>query len=370
MVNISVLNRKQIFRFTFLLVLLFLGILVYFYRVPIGTFLKERLTFLEIRTTQRVVNEEDAVIEVVDDASPAVVSVVQRKFVLDFFSGPLSQKQGIGTGFIIKENGVILTNRHVVSDQDAEYSVVTADGTEYEVKEIHRDPAYDLAILKISASGLPVLSLGDSDKIRIGQSVVAIGNALGKLSNTVTKGIISGIGRGITAGSGLGGDTEELDDVIQTDAAINPGNSGGPLLNLSSEVVGINVAVASGAENIGFAIPINLVKSAVEQFEKTGTIVRPFLGVSYYLITEDAAKVQDLPQGAFVQGVTAGSAAAKAGVKVGDVITTIEGESITEKSSLAKIILKYEVGDKVVLAVVRNGRTITLSATLGKSKAD
>src|SRR3989304_5033995 len=200
MVNISVLNRKQIFRFTFLLVLLFLGILVYFYRVPIGTFLKERLTFLEIRTTH--------------------------------------------------------------------------------------------------------------------------------------------------------------------------GNCGRPLPNLSSEVVGINVAVASGAENIGFAIPINLVKSAVEQFEKTGTIVRPFLGVSYYLITEDAAKVQDLPQGAFVQGVTAGSAAAKAGVKVGDVITTIEGESITEKSSLAKIILKYEVGDKVVLAVVRNGRTITLSATLGKSKAD
>ena len=344
--------------------------MAYFYRVPIGEFLKERLTFLEIRTVQRIVKEEDAVIEVVDDTSPAVVSVVQKKMVLDFFSGPLSQKQGIGTGFIIRENGVILTNRHVVSDQDAEYSVVTADGTEYEVKEIHRDTAYDLAILKVSASGLPTLSLGDSDQIKVGQSVVAIGNALGRLSNTVTKGIVSGIGRGITAGGSLGGDTEELDDVIQTDAAINPGNSGGPLLNLSSEVVGINVAVASEAENIGFAIPINLVKSAVDQFEQTGKIVRPFLGVSYYLITEDAAKVQDLPRGAFVQEVVAGSAAQKAGVKAGDVITAIGGGSITEKNSLAKIVLKYEVGDKVSLTVVRNGKTIALSATLGESQSD
>ena len=353
-----------------ILLLLVFGVLVYLYRGPIVNFLKEQLTSLEIRTTQRIVNEEDAVIEVVKDTSPAVVSVVQKKVVLDFFSGPLSQKQGIGTGFIIRENGVILTNRHVVSEQNAEYSVVTADGTEYEVQEIHRDPAYDLAILKVTASGLPVLSLGDSDQIKIGQSVVAIGNALGKFSNTVTKGIISGIGRGITAGSSFGGDTEELDDVLQTDAAINPGNSGGPLLNLSSEVVGINVAVASGAENIGFAIPINLVKSAVAQFEETGKIIRPFLGVSYYLVTEDAAKVQDLPQGAFVQEVTAGSAAARAGVKAGDVITAIDGESITEKNSLAKIILKYEVGDKVVLTIVRSGKTTTLSATLGASPTD
>ncbi|MDP1710534.1 MAG: PDZ domain-containing protein, partial [candidate division WWE3 bacterium] len=184
------------------------------------------------------------------------------------------------------------------------------------------------------------------------------------LSNTVTKGVVSGIGRGITAGSSLGGGTEQLDDVIQTDAAINPGNSGGPLLNLSSEVVGINVAMASGAENIGFAIPINLIKSAVEQFEKTGKIVRPFLGVSYYLITENVSKVQNLPQGVFVQEVVAGSAAKKAGVKAGDVITAINGEKISEGNSLARIILKYQAGDKVSLTVVRGEDTLKLSATL------
>lgn len=356
--------QKKHLLLIFIPILLVLG---YLYRAPIFSFIQDRFPSIEIRTTQRVINEEDAVIEVVKNASPAVVSVVEKKVVLDFFSGPLSQKQGIGTGFIIRENGVILTNRHVVSDQDAEYSVVTADGTEYPVKEIHRDTAYDLAILKITATGLPTLTLGDSDQIKVGQSVVAIGNALGRFSNTVTKGIVSGIGRGITAGSSLEGDTEELDNVIQTDAAINPGNSGGPLLNLSSEVVGINVAVASGAENIGFSIPINSVKSAVEQFERTGKIIRPFLGVSYYLITEDAAKVQNLPQGAFVQEVTAGSGAAKAGVKAGDVITAIDGDSISEENSLAKIILKYKVGDRVSLTVVHDGKTITLKATLGES---
>lgn len=362
--KIKIKIKKKHLLIVFVLVLL---ALTYLYRLPLFSFIKDRLATLEIRTIQRVVTEEEAVMAVVRQSSPAVVSVVQSKVVLDLFSGPLSQKQGIGTGFIIRENGVILTNRHVVSDLNAEYSVVMADGTEYQVEEIHRDTAYDLAIIKIAASGLPTLILGDSDQIKVGQSVVAIGNALGRLSNTVTKGVVSGIGRGVTAGSGYGGGIEKFDDVIQTDAAINPGNSGGPLLNLSSEVVGINVAVASGAENIGFSIPINLVKSAVEQFERTGKIVRPFLGVFYYLITEDAAKVQNLPQGVFVQEVFAGSGAARAGVKAGDVITALDDHLISEKNSLAKIILKYKVGDKVSLTVVRGGKTITLPAILGEA---
>ncbi len=343
------------------------GVLGYLYRVPIGNFISERFTTLEIRTTQRVVNEEDAVIEVVSEASPAVVSVVEEQTILSPFFGAQTGKQSIGTGFIIRSNGLILTNRHVVAEEGANYFVVTNKGIEYQVKEIHRDTVYDLAILKISASDLPTVSLGDSDQIKVGQSVVAIGNALGRFSNTVTKGVVSGIGRGITAGSSLGGETEELEDVIQTDAAINPGNSGGPLLNLSSEVIGINVAMAQGAENIGFAIPINLVKPVVEEFERVGRIIRPFLGISYYLVTEDLAEVQNLPQGAFVQRVVEGSGADKAGVKAGDVITAIDQNLIRESNSLAKVILKYKVGDTVTLKVARAGKTLTLKATLGEA---
>lgn len=366
------LNLPVKIRFIHLLTLFLIvtAVLGYLYRQPILSFVQERLTTLEIRTIRRVVTEEEAVIAVVDESSPAVVSIVEKTLVLDPFSGPLSQEQGIGTGFVIRKDGVVLTNRHVVSDRNAEYSVVTNDGIEYRVKEIHRDTAYDLAILKVEASDLPTVALGDSDRLKVGQTVVAIGNALGRLSNTVTKGVVSGIARGITAGSSLGGGTEQLDDVIQTDAAINPGNSGGPLLNLSSEVVGINVAMASGAENIGFAIPINLIKPVVEGFEKTGRIIRPFLGISYYLITEDEAKLRNLPQGAFVQEVVTGSGARKAGVESGDIITAIDDEKITVSNTLAKIIISYQVGDTVTLTVVRNGKTLTLTATLGEVPTD
>jgi len=349
---------------------LVLTVLGYLYREPILSFVRSGLTVLEIQTVRRVVSEESAVIEVVETASPAVVSVVEEQTILDPFFGTQTGKQSIGTGFIIRENGIILTNRHVVSDSSARYFAVTSDGTEYEVEEIHRDILYDLAILKIEASGLPVLSLGDSDQLKVGQTVVAIGNALGRFSNTVTKGVVSGIGRGIEAGSARGGPAEQLEDVIQTDAAINPGNSGGPLLSLSSEVIGINVAVASGAENIGFSIPVNLIKPVVEGFEQEGRIIRPFLGVSYLLITEDQAKIQNLPQGAYVLEVTAGSGAAKAGVRDGDTITAIDGEQIGEKNTLARAILSYQVGDRITLTVSRGGQTLTLTAVLGEAPAD
>ncbi|HEB14053.1 MAG TPA: trypsin-like serine protease [candidate division WWE3 bacterium] len=343
--------------------LLVVGAIVYLYRAPIFSFIQDRLT-LEIRTIREVVSEEGAVISVVEKASPAVVSIVEKKVILNPFSGPLSQEQGIGTGFIVNANGTILTNKHVVSDQDVEYSVVTSDGKQYEIKEIHRDTLYDLAILKVNASGLPTLSLGDSNLLKVGQTVVAIGNALGQFSNTVTRGVVSGVGRGITAGSVFGGQTQYIDDVIQTDAAINPGNSGGPLLNLSAEVIGINVAMASGAENIGFSIPISLIKPVVAQFESDGRIIRPFLGVSYYLITENEAQLRGLPQGVFVQKVITGSAAKKAGVRVGDVITKIDGKEITQTNSLAKVISAYNVGDSITLTVSRKGKILTLKATL------
>lgn len=357
------LHKKYI---SIILLLVFIGV-VYLYRVPIFSFIKDRLTILEITTTYRITAEEEAVISVVEKTSPAVVSIVKKQVIMSPSSGPLSQKQGIGTGFIIDGNGIILTNRHVVSGSAADYSVVTKDGGEYEVKEIHRDTVYDLAIIKINASGLSTLSLGDSDAMKVGQTVVAIGNALGRFSNTVTKGVVSGMGRGITTSSISGGQTQQLEDVIQTDAAINPGNSGGPLLNLSSEVIGINVAMASGAENIGFSIPINLIKPVVEQFESVGRIIRPFLGVSYYLISEDESRLLDLPQGAYVQEVITGSPAKKAGVKAGDIITTISSQEVTEINTLAKIILTYKVGDKVTLTIKRGNKTVILKATLGEA---
>jgi len=354
-------------RHLLIIFLLVVGTFVYLYRTPLFSFIQERLTILEIRIVRKIVTEEEAVISVVEETSLAVVSIVGKRVILDPFSGPLSQKQGIGTGFIIQENGVILTNRHVVNDSSIQYSVVTKDGDEYEVVEIHLDTLYDLAIIKVDASDLPTLRLGDSDQIRVGQTVVAIGNALGRFSNTVTKGVVSGIGRGITASSGIGTQSQELESVIQTDAAINPGNSGGPLLNLSAEVIGINVAMASGAENIGFSIPINLIKPVIEQFEQFGRIIRPFLGVSYYLITKDEAKLRDLPQGAFVQEVIEGTAAKEAGVAVGDVIVEIEGQQITEKNTLGKIIFSFNAGDKITLKVERDGKTLTFKVTLGEA---
>ena len=356
-----------------LVILLILATLVasgYCFRNHISSFVAGLFPGVEIRTNREVLTQEEAVISVVDEASPAVVSIVEKKTVFDPFSGPVSQEQGIGTGFIIDADGVILTNRHVVSDTDAEYTVVTSDGQEYTAEKIHRDFAYDLAIIKVSASGLPVLTLGDSDAIKVGQTAVAIGNALGKFSNTVTAGIISGIGRGIEASSGYGSQSVYMEDVIQTDAALNPGNSGGPLLDLSAKVIGINVAIAVEGENIGFSIPINIAKPVVDDFQKYGRIIRPFLGVSYYIITEDVAELRDLPQGAFVQSVRDGSGADKAGVKAGDIITAIDGQAISENVTLARIIIAHEVGDVVVLSINRSGKKLTLSATLGEAPSD
>src|SRR3990172_9240332 len=345
------------------LLLIILG-LAYLYWEPLSAFLEERLTTIEIR--QRVVSEETAVIDVVEEASPAVVSIVEESTINSPFFGTQTGKQGIGTGFIIRANGLILTNRHVVSDTGAKYFVVTNEGTEYEVVEIHRDTVLDLAILKVDATNLPTVAIGDSDQLKIGQTVVAIGNALGRFSNTVTKGVVSGIGRGITATSSFG-ESEELENVIQTDAAINPGNSGGPLLNLSSEVVGINVATASGAENIGFSLPINLIKPVVEGFEREGRIIRPFLGINYILIGKDVARIQSLVEGAYVRSVIAGSGAAKAGIKVGDIITKIDGKQISETDTVAKIILSYKVGDKIKLTLRRENQIMELTATLGEA---
>lgn len=320
----------------------------------------------EPSVVQRVVTQEQAIEEVVSKSSPSVVSVVTKQVYLDLFRGPVSEQASIGTGIIIEANGLILTNKHVVADTNATYTIVLADEKSFEVKKIARDPLNDLAILKIEAEGLPTLSLGDSAKVKAGQSVVAIGNALGRFSNTVTTGVISGIGRGIMAGDSSG-QTENLDNVFQTDAALNPGNSGGPLLNLSGEVIAINSAVSTGAQNIGFAIPINVAKKTVETYNKLGKISRPFLGVSYQMVSSDMSSLRRLPVGAFIERVLSDSPAEKAGLKSGDIITKLDGRGLDKSNTLARALQNKNVGDPVTLTLDRGGKEMTALVVLGEA---
>ena len=307
---------------------------------------------------QKLIKEESVVIEVAEEVSPSVVTVsiqTPRRRVLDFspFGGFQQRIEGgtdqdIGSGFIVSEDGLIITNKHVVSS-DGTYKVITNDEKEYEVEKISRDPSNDIAVLKISASGLKPVELGDSSNLKVGQFVIAIGTALGEFRHTVTTGVISGLGRGITAGSYYEGYVEKLDDVIQTDAAINPGNSGGPLLNSSGQVVGISVAVASDAQNIGFAIPVNVVKTALEEFNKTGSFSgKAYLGVEYQMISRQSAIMNDLPQGAYVVNIVDGSPADEAGIEPDDIIVKINGERVSDtENGLSDIIQKSKAGDKV-----------------------
>ena len=326
---------------------------------------------------QKIINEESTVIDVADKASPSVVTVsmqTPRQQYLQFspFGGFTQgttggEDQDIGTGFVVSSEGLIVTNKHVVSDTTATYKVITKDDKEYDVVEINRDPNNDIAIIKIEATGLIPIELGDSSNLKVGQFVVAIGTALGEFRHTVTTGVISGLGRGITAGSYYEGYVERLDNVIQTDAAINAGNSGGPLLDSSGQVIGINVAVAQGANNIGFAIPVNVVKEALNEFNTTGKFEgKAFLGIKYQAIPQSTAILNNVPQGMYVVEVVIGSPAEQAGVAAGDIITKIDGQGVIEETSLSDIISKKKPGDKMSFEVWRNGETSTLEATLSE----
>jgi serine protease Do len=328
---------------------------------------------------QKVIKEESVVIDVAEIVSPSVVTVsiqTPARRVLEFnpFGGGITSRieggmpQDIGSGFVVSQDGLIVTNKHVVGS-DGTYKVVVQDGSEYTVKEISRDPSNDIAILKIDTDGLKPIDLGDSSNLKVGQFVIAIGTALGEFRHTVTTGVISGLGRGITAGSVFEGYVERLDDVIQTDAAINPGNSGGPLLNSSGQVIGINVAVAGGAENIGFAIPINIVKQGLDQFGATGKFVsKPFLGVEYQMISQRSAILNDVPEGAFIMNVVEDSPAETAGLQEDDIIIKMNGVELKDEegNDLASIISSKKPGDKVELEVWRNGETLQMSATLSE----
>ena len=343
------------------------------------------------------VDYEQAIIDTVKSASPSVVSIVISKNLpvyeqqlinpfgdvpgFDFQipqyvqRGTELKQVGAGSGFIVSEDGLVLTNKHVVLDKSAEYTVLTNDGKKYSAKVLALDPVQDLAIVKInSTEKFPAIKLGDSSSIEIGQGAIAIGNSLGEFRNTVSAGIISGLGRTVSA-SGNGGFSETLEDIIQTDAAINPGNSGGPLLNLRGEVIGVNVAMAEGAQSIGFAIPINIAKRDINQVVLTNKITYPFLGVRYVLVDEKVKKDYELSvdYGALIikgdQGeiaITKDSSAEKAGIKEGDIILEFGKEKVTKENSLSKIISRYSPGDSVEVKIMRNGSEISLTVILGE----
>lgn len=329
---------------------------------------------------QQVLKEESVVISVAEQASPSVVTVsitqerqVVEPFFLDpfgFFSVPRQGRQetiqqDIGSGFVVSD-GLVITNKHVVADVNATYKVITKDDQEHQVQRIYRDPVNDLAILQVEGGNtLQALTLGNSDDLKVGQFVIAIGTALGEFRHTVTTGVVSGLGRGVSAGDPFGGFVEQLDNVIQTDAAINPGNSGGPLLNSAGQVIGVNVAVAGGAENIGFAIPINVLKESLTNFEETGRFDRAFLGVRYRMIPKETALLNDVPEGAYVVEVVEGSAASDAGVQEGDIITKLDGKQLAEQGdSLVEVISKKKAGDEIEIEYFRDGETTTAKVRL------
>ncbi len=353
---------------------------IFGYRVLDRIFPRQEQAGFRVPTeTQKILREESVVIDVAERVSPSVVTIgiskTQRTFELPgfdqapfFFGFPQPQakeqkiEQDIASGFIIAADGLIVTNKHVVEDTNAKYKVITKDDKTYEVKKIYRDPANDIAILKIDPSAglgqvLKPVEMGDSSQLKVGQFVIAIGTALGEFRHTVTTGVISGLGRGITAGSPFEGYVEQLDNVIQTDAAINPGNSGGPLLNSAGQVIGVNVAVAQGSQNVGFALPINLVKDSIDNFNKTGQFSRPFLGVRYRMISREVAIMNEVPEGAYVAEVVSGSPAEKGGIKVGDILTHADGKRVTEgDGGLAKAISNKKVGEQIEFTIWRNGK--------------
>jgi len=312
---------------------------------------------------------EESIAAVAEKVSPSVVSIVTTNEVRSYYGA--TTQEGAGTGVIVSKDGYIMTNNHVI-DGAKTVSVVTSDGELYENADvIGRDPLNDIAFVKIKIDKeLPAATLGDSSTVRIGQQVVAIGNALGQYKNTVTSGILSGTGRPVTASTGSG-QSETLTDLLQTDASINSGNSGGPLLNMAGQIIGINTAVATNANGIGFAIPINATKGILAGVLEKGAIERPFIGINYLSITPEIARTYKLPVriGAYVfsdnsSPVAAGSPAEEAGIEKGDIIQKINSYTIGENGGLPSIIGQFRVGDKVTFTILRDGKTVTKEVTL------
>ncbi len=340
--------------------------------------------------------EKSPVIEVAKRVCPAVITIVISKdlpkvegfyffpygsqnFVVPKIENGKKEKTKIGggSGFIVSPDGYVLTSQHVVGDTDADYTVIYEPDKKYPAKVACRDQLNDIAILKINAKNLPYLELGNSNEIELGQTVNAVGNALGDFHDTISTGVVSGLSRYITAFSGITQQAEMLRGLIQTDAAINPGNSGGPLVDVEGKVIGINTAMIMGAQNIGFAIPINYAVKDLEEVKKFGKIIRPFLGVKYILLNKEIAGKNKLPvdYGALIvretlgeEAVIKGSAAEKAGLKEFDIILECNEEKITEKNSLSLILQKLKIGSEISLKVLRNKEKIIIKVKLEEKK--
>jgi len=339
---------------------------------------------------------DNAIVNTVEKVDPAVVAIVVTKDVpiLELYSSPLDpfgilnlpkykqngtrkQEVGGGSGFFVSSDGLIVTNRHVVADSSASYTVFTNDGEQYPATIVAQDAVLDVALIKVKTQKTyPYLTFGNSDELKLGQTVIAIGNALGEFRNSVSVGVVSGLSRSITAGDSSGA-TEQLDEVIQTDAAINPGNSGGPLLNIYGKVVGVNVAVAVGSENVGFSLPANAVKKIVESVKATGEIVRPYVGVRYVQINDVLRQTNNLTvsYGLLVTrgktssdlAVMPGSPADKAGIVENDIVLEANGIKLDGTRSFASIVRSKQVGDILILMILHNGVEVIKSLILEKA---
>lgn len=337
-------------------------------------------------------------IDAVKRVSPSVVSIVISKYLpkiknvyespLFGFGNPFMQgapdelekekvKIGGGSGFVVHKDGLILTNKHVVFDQDAEYTVIMGEEDEYPARVLSRDPINDIALVKIEAKNLPAVTLGNSDKLELGQTVIAIGNALGLFSNTVSKGIVSGLSRSISASLGNEGEMENLRGVLQTDVAINQGNSGGPLIDLDGRAIGINTAIIYGAQNIGFAIPINWASQDLDDILKHGRIIKPYLGMLYVMLNKKMKSMYSLPvdYGALVVrdhrphsvAIVPRSPADKAGVRENDIVLELNGEKVGK--DLGEMLQRCNAGDEIQLTILRKDKELKLKTTLEERKA-
>lgn len=340
--------------------------------------------------------EKSPIVELAKKVCPAVITIVISKDlpkIEGFYSFPFGEHQfivpqigkgkkektkiGGGSGFIVSSDGYIITCNHVVSDPEADYTVILDPKHKYPAKILAKDPLIDIAILKIDGKNLPYLELGDSNQIELGETVVAIGNPLGEFEDTLSAGIISGLSRKITAYGGLPLRATSLRGLIQTDAAINPGNSGGPLVNIEGKPIGINTAMVMGAQNIGFAIPINYARKILEEVMKYGKIQRPFLGIRYFVLNKEISQANKLPvdYGALIvrenlgeKAIVKNSAADKAGLKEYDIILELNGEKINEENPMADTLQKYKIGEEISLKILREGKEMNAKLKLEEKK--
>jgi serine protease Do len=317
-----------------------------------------------------VLTDEQQAILAVRTGKASVVSITGSSAIVPSDTATLSPTDKIdnsyGSGFIVDSSGYIVSNSHVVNDSQAEYTVIFADNSKFKAKVVGLDTYSDIALLKIEKTGLPAARLGNSDALETGQTVFAIGNTLGRYQNTVTKGVVSGLGRDVSLDSIT--PRPRLQNLIQTDAAISPGNSGGPLINLAGEVVGMNTLIDTEGYSLSFAIPINVIKEAVNELKTLGKVSRPYLGVSYQTINNNvrvSRKLETNAEGAFVLSVSAGSPAA-IHLKRNDIIVSINKEKLTEFNELDKVIQRYKAGNQILLEILRDGKKVELPLILSE----